>query len=271
MQDKQAELFDYDVELHRYHDRLAAALDVGRSDHVLDIGCGSGQTTRVAARAAATGSVLGVDVSEPRLARARQLAEDDGLTNIQFVQADAQDYPFLKRRFDLALSRFGTMFFADPVAAFTNIGAALRPGARLVQLVWQSRDRQEWIAMFDEVFGPQPAPEPAVDAFSLGDPATVEVTMTAAGFADMDVLDVHEPVFYGTDVDSALRFLLTMDFVKGLLAGMESERAAAALDHLRTRLRAHHGASGVLVDSQAWLVTAHRSRALGREADGASD
>ena len=65
------------------------------------------------------------------------------------------------------------MFFADPVAAFTNIGRALRPGARLVQLVWQHRDRQEWDAVIDEVFaGDQPTPAPAADPFSLADPAT---------------------------------------------------------------------------------------------------
>jgi ubiquinone/menaquinone biosynthesis C-methylase UbiE len=151
--------FDYDAELRRYHPHLRAAAGVRSADRVLDIGCGTGRTTREAARAAAGGSALGIDISAARLARARRLARADGLRNISFVQADAQAHRFRPGRFDLAISRFGTMFFADPVAAFTNIGHALRPGARLVQLVWQPRGHQEWDAITDEIFaGERPAP-----------------------------------------------------------------------------------------------------------------
>ena len=120
------------------------------------------------------------------------------------MQADAQTHRFPPGRFDLAISRFGTMFFADPVAAFTNIGRALRPGARLVQLVWQHRDRQEWDAVIGEIFaGEQPAPAPAADPFSLADLATVGTILTAAGFADVNITGVHEPVYYGSDAASA--------------------------------------------------------------------
>ena len=159
MPDNQDDLFDYDAELRRYHPHLRAAIGVRPADRVLDIGCGTGQTTREAARAAASGSALGIDISAARLARARRLARADGLANISFVQADAQSHRFAPGCFDLAISRFGTMFFADPVAAFTSIGRALRPGARLVQLVWQHRDHQEWDAVIGEIFtGEQPAP-----------------------------------------------------------------------------------------------------------------
>lgn len=158
MPGQQDDLFDYDAELRRYHQHLRAAIDVQAAGRVLDIGCGTGQTTREAARAAASSSALGIDISAARLARARRQARAEGLRNISFVQADAQAHRFPPGRFDLAISRFGTMFFADPVAAFTNIGHALRPGARLVQLAWQHRDRQEWDAVIGEVFaGEQPA------------------------------------------------------------------------------------------------------------------
>jgi ubiquinone/menaquinone biosynthesis C-methylase UbiE len=148
--------FDYDAELRRCHPHLRAAIGFRRADHVLDIGCGTGQTTREAARAAATDSAPGTDISAARLARARRLARAEGLRNVSFVQADAQTHRFPPARFDLAISLFGTMFFADPVAAFTNIGSALRPGARLVQLVWQHRDHQVWDAVIDELCTGEP-------------------------------------------------------------------------------------------------------------------
>ncbi len=134
----------YDAELRLHNAHLRAAADVGPHDRVLDVGCGTGQTTREAARAAVHGSALGVDVSAPMLERARRLSDDAGLRNVTYVQADAQAHPFPPAHFDLCISRFGTMFFADPVAAFANIGRALRPGARLVLLVWQGHDRNEW-------------------------------------------------------------------------------------------------------------------------------
>jgi ubiquinone/menaquinone biosynthesis C-methylase UbiE len=134
----------YDTELRRHNVHFRAAADVQPDDRVLDVGCGTGQTTRQAAHVAVAGSVLGVDLSEPMLERARQLSADEGLRNVSYEQADAETHPFPAAGFDLCISRFGTMFFADPVAAFTNIGRALRPAARLVMLVWQSRRRNEW-------------------------------------------------------------------------------------------------------------------------------
>ena len=93
---------------------------------------------------AQAGSALGVDISVPAIERARELAEAQGVRNVTFEQADAQVHRFPRERFDLAVSRFGTMFFAEPVAAFTNIGRALRPAGRLVMMVWQAHDRNEW-------------------------------------------------------------------------------------------------------------------------------
>ena len=93
---------------------------------------------------AQAGSALGVDISVPAIERARELAEAQGVRNVTFEQADAQVHRFPRERFDLAISRFGTMFFAEPVAAFTNIGRALRPAGRLVMMVWQAHDRNEW-------------------------------------------------------------------------------------------------------------------------------
>jgi ubiquinone/menaquinone biosynthesis C-methylase UbiE len=259
MPGQQDDLFDYDAELRRYHQPLRAAIDVQPADRVLDIGCGAGQTTREAARAAASGSALGIDISAPRLARARRLARQEGLRNIGFVQADAQTYRFRPGRFDLAISRFGTMFFADPVAAFINIGCALRPGGRLVQLVWQHRDRQEWDAVIGEVFaGEQPALAPAADPFSLADPAAAGTILTASGFTDVDVTGVHESVYYGPDAASALRVMLSLQMTKDLLAPLDAARTGQALGRLRAALVTHQSSGGVFFDSRAWLITARR-------------
>ncbi|MEV4622301.1 class I SAM-dependent methyltransferase [Asanoa sp. NPDC049573] len=234
-----ADLFDYDAELRPHNARLRAAAGVGPGDRVLDIGCGTGQTTREAAQAAVGGHALGVDISAPMLERARKLSA--GLDNVSFEQADAQTHPFPPGRFDVCLSRFGTMFFADPVAAFGNIGRALRPKGRLVLLVWQPADRNEWTTMFG-----QAATTNGPNAFALADPAVTERILTAAGFAEVSFTDVHEPAYYGRDTAAACDNVLR-------LWKPDDERAR---DRLRDVIAAHDTGDGVYFDSRAWLVTA---------------
>ncbi|MFE3360621.1 class I SAM-dependent methyltransferase, partial [Streptomyces californicus] len=142
------ELFDYDAELRLHNVHLRAAAGVGVRDRVLDIGCGAGGTTREAARDAVEGAVLGVDVSEVMVEQARRTSVEEGLGNVGFEVADAQGHPFAAGAFDLCISRFGVMFFVDPVAAFRNIGRALRPGGRLVVMVWQGSEHNEWVTVF---------------------------------------------------------------------------------------------------------------------------
>ena len=115
------------------------------------------------------------------LERARRLSDDEGLANITYQQADAQVHRFPPTRFDLCISRFGTMFFADPVAAFTNIGRALRPAARLVLLVWQERDRNEWATAIRQALTAAAATPRGPDPFSLADPTVTEGILAAAG------------------------------------------------------------------------------------------
>jgi SAM-dependent methyltransferase len=167
---------DYDAELRLLNEVFRRAYGIERHDHVLDIGCGAGQTTREAARLAAEGGALGVDLSAEAIARARDLAQAEGIRNVTFERADAQVHPFPWGRFDLAISRFGTMFFVDPVAAFANIGRALRPAGRLVMMVWQGHEQNEWSLAIEEALGGSsdaPASE-ASDPFSLADPTRVE-------------------------------------------------------------------------------------------------
>src|SRR6476659_4032876 len=121
----------YDRSSRRHRERLLEAASISLTDVVLDVGCGTGSTTRDAARRAGQGSALGVDLSAAMLGQAREQSEADGITNIAFVQADAQVYAFEEHAYDVAMSSFGVMFFGDPIAAFTNIGRALHPGGRL--------------------------------------------------------------------------------------------------------------------------------------------
>lgn len=257
-------LFDYDSELTRYHARLSEVLGIRPGDRVLDIGCGTGRATRDAARVASAGSALGIDVSEPMLTRARELAEREGIGNVGFVRADAQDHDFRPEYFTLGISRFGTMFFSDPVVAFANIGRALRPGARFVQLVWQAADRQEWhVAVRAALSGghasASSAPVPAAgDPFTLADPHVVRDVLTAAGFTAVDVVDVREPVCYGPDAERACAAVLRLRMAKELIADLDAASVEPALDRLRMTLDTHDRGDGVWFDSRAWLVTAHR-------------
>jgi SAM-dependent methyltransferase len=132
----------YDRQLQPFGDAVLAAAAITGEDRVLDIGCGTGSTTLSAADRAA--SAVGVDVSEPMLYLARQRATDTSTTNVEFVLGDAQTHHF-DRPFDVAISRFGVMFFEEPHSAFTNIASALRPGGRLVVVCWQGLDRNDWL------------------------------------------------------------------------------------------------------------------------------
>ncbi|WP_200825531.1 class I SAM-dependent methyltransferase [Kibdelosporangium aridum] len=250
-------MFDYDAELSRYYRHLVEATDVHPGDTILDIGCGTGQTTREAARHATRGSALGVDVSPAMVTRARQLAEAENLHNVRFEQADAQVHPFPPAHFTLGVSRFGTMFFSDPVEAFANIGRALRPGARLVQLVWQDSGQQEWAAEIHRAFGSDALP-PATGAFSFADPATVDGVLTAAGFTEVNVTEVREPVYYGADPDAAVEAVQVLEMASDLLTRLDSEETKQAFDRLHSTMAAHTTSDGVWFDSRAWLVTARR-------------
>ncbi len=140
----------YDAELRDHHKHLRAAYGISPGDAVMDVGCGTGLTTREAARAAAPGRVVGVDVSERMLERARQVTAAERLDNVRYELGDAQVHRFEPAGFDVAISRFGTMFFSDPAAAFANIAGALRPGARLVLLVWQRHDTRAALASLSD-------------------------------------------------------------------------------------------------------------------------
>jgi SAM-dependent methyltransferase len=252
----------FNAAIRRHGLRLIEAVE--SDDQVLDVGCGCGESTRQAAGAASSGSALGIDLSARMIARARERSRAAGLTNTRFEQADAQVHPFAEAAFDLAISRFGVMFFADPVAAFVNIGRALRPDGRLALLVWRGLAENDWLsAIRGAVAAGRTLPEPETNApgpFGLADPAMVRQVLTGAGFEGIELVAVDEPLWLGTDTDDAFGFVTAMSVTRGLLDGLDATARADALRELRATLAAHEGRDGVQFGSAAWLITARRAR-----------
>jgi SAM-dependent methyltransferase len=154
------------------------------------------------------------------------------------------------------------MFFDDPVAAFGNIGRALRPAGRLVMAVWQAHDRNEWdVAIHQALAGPDGPTALAgegPDPFSLADPTTVEGILRSAGFAEIGLTDVDEPVYYGPDTSAALDWVRGFASTNEFLKRLDPAAAARALARLRDALAERMSDQGVWFNSRAWIVTAHR-------------
>jgi len=252
----------YDAELQRHNELFRRAACVQLHDTIVDIGCGSGQTTRQAARTAPAGHALGVDVSGPAIERAREIALAEELHNVTFEVANAQHHDFPPTRFDLAISRFGTMFFDDPVAAFMNIGRALRPGGRLIMMVWQAHDSNEWARALHQSVGAadtgMSGASELPDPFSLADPQLVKEILQTARFVDVEFADVDEPVYYGPDIATALAWTRGFTSTQAALKRLDPAAAGQAIERLREELAGHLRNDGVWFNSRCWLVSARR-------------
>lgn len=252
----------YNRSSERHTARLFEAARIAPTDRILDIGCGCGDTTRRAARIATDGRALGADLSTRMLARARERSAAEGLTNVRFERGDAQVYAFEAEAFDLAISRFGVMFFGDPVAAFRNVGRALKPGGRVAFLSWQALANNEWVReLFGVLAAGRDLPRPRAGTpgmFGLADPDAVRQIFGEAGYAEINLDAVCEQVMAGTDADDAFTFVRSLGVTRGMLRDLDAETTARTLDNLRKLTAAHDTGQGVFLNSAAWLITARR-------------
>jgi SAM-dependent methyltransferase len=246
--------------------RALAALAPHSGEHVMDIGCGGGETTAdLASAVAPDGAVMGIDLSAAVLAFARRAA--DGCDRVRFVQADAQVFPFELASFDAAFSRFGVMFFTDPTAAFVNIRRSLKPMGRLVFVCWRALEENQLdilpLRAASAHLPPQPDHDPdASGPFAFANPDRVRGILGVAGFEDIEITACDDQVGSG-DLDTMLAVCSRVGAL-GKILRENPELRGAALPAVRSALAAHDGPDGVRLNAATWVVTARASsRALG--------
>ena len=236
-------------------DRLAPA----PGETLLDVGCGCGDTSlELARRVGAEGEVLGLDISAPMLDVARRRAKEDGARGLEFREADAQTAALPGGR-DAVFSRFGVMFFADPVAAFRNLRRALRPGGRLVFVCWRPLAENLWMRLPAETAAglvpPAPPPEPGTPGpFGFADPDRVRRILAEAGFAGIEITP-HDEAIGGLDLEGTVE----MSFRVGPLGAILRERpdlAPVLRDRVRKAVSPWLRDEAVYMPSATWMVGA---------------
>ncbi|QOT79493.1 class I SAM-dependent methyltransferase [Cupriavidus basilensis] len=235
-------------------------------ERVLDIGCGAGTSSlALAARVGAGGQVLGVDISEPLIGRARALAQRD--TPAMFQVADASSAELPEGAFDILFSRFGVMFFDDPIAAFAHMRRALRPGGRVAFVCWRGAAENDWVRLpMGALKGIVPSsapPDPeAPGPFSFGDRGRVARILTAAGFTDMAIAPFDASVPFGEGgtrdaaIDDAVKMTLEVGPLSRALAGQPDDIRARASAAVHAAFAGLPGERSVMINGAAWIVMA---------------
>jgi SAM-dependent methyltransferase len=242
----------------------AAILDYAdprAGEGVLDVGCGCGATAlELSGLVGPHGNVLGVDISKPMLALARQRSHERGLTNVKFTLADASVHEFEQDSADLGFSRFGVMFFENAVPAFANIRRTLRRGGRLAFVCWRSLSENPWFAVPVQAALPHLPAQPETDPQAPGplafaNPDRVRRILTDANFAEVEIVPFDTKLHLGLRA-AALTFLMQMGPVSRLLAEADSSLAAPVKEAVDNVLRAHEDPQGVSLGAGVWLVSA---------------
>jgi SAM-dependent methyltransferase len=232
-----------------------------RGERVVDIGCGTGDTLLVFARVVGpSGAVLGVDVSEPMLGFAKHRAAEAGLGNVTCALADATSYAFEPRWADLAYSRFGVMFFDDPVRAFTNIRGGMKANGRLAFVCFRTMPESSWFRVPIEAARPHVPPQPPVDPsapgmFSFAREERLRGILTDAGFRKVELEAIDVPI-HGKDVTQSMAFITQAGPLPALLENASAEQLMLATEAVRNALAANLGADGRGLHVGLWLASA---------------
>jgi len=235
-----------------------AAANARPGEHVLDIGCGSGGTTQALAQSVGpSGHVLGVDISETLIAAARAHRVD----NATFVLGDAAVHPFKTAAYDLVFSRFGVMFFGDPVAAFRNLHRALKPTGRLAFVCWRTPQENPWGHVPLRAAAPHlpPLPRPGPEdpgQYAFGDRQRVERILKESGFGTPTIEPIDKPVFMGGSVAEVLENAGRFGPLARAFADATPEQIEKAKAAVGAALRPHESANGVVLPGACWLVRA---------------
>lgn len=235
-------------------------------ERVLDVGCGAGASSRaLAARVGAGGQVLGVDISEPLIDRARTLARQDAPALFQVADASSAELP--QGAFDILFSRFGVMFFDDPTAAFAHMRRALRPGGRVAFVCWRGAAENDWVRLpmgaLMGIVPPSALPDPeAPGPFSFGDRERVARILTAAGFTDIAIAPFDASVPFGEGgtrdaaIDDAVKMTLEVGPLSRALADQPDDIRARASAAVRAAFAGLPGERSVMINGAAWIVMA---------------
>lgn len=237
-----------------------SALDARSGEHVIDVGCGCGATSLAIAQSGAR--VLGLDISEPMLARARERAQAQGLADVcEFRVADAGSVS-LDEPADALFSRFGVMFFDDPTAAFANLRAGMGSGGRLAFACWQEARSNPWMAIAGAAVAPllPPPPEPvdprAPGPFAFADSSYLRDILSAAGFSDIELTPATPTLHVADSLDDAVAFQSEVGPLARALAELSGSDLERAKDAAREALEPHVTSSGLDLGAAVWLVTA---------------